>query len=341
MGSLVITPTDPAYPAALHDLGPTRVQPSLYLRGALPAAPGVAIVGTRQPTEEALAFTRALVTDLASEGFSIWSGGALGIDAAAHEAALACRAPTVVVMGGGLDRPYPKEHVALFDRVLVAGGALLARVPDDVAPQPSGFHLRNELLAALTAATVVIQAGYKSGARSTARAGRRLGRPLCAVPHSPWDEIGRGCAVELALGARAITSAVDVVAVMTGEPPVRPAPARPRTLSPDRTPDRRPTPLLLFGHETAGKTPGSSRGLPEPTEGPILPGPDAAPSLLRLEGPELAVFAALDAAARHVDEICERSGERPGVVFATLLMLTLRTVVVEGPAGFFRRAGRP
>jgi DNA processing protein len=332
MGSLVIMPTDPAYPAALEDLGALEARPVLYLRGALPTARGVAVVGTRQPTAEALAFTRALVIDLAKEGLSIWSGGARGIDAAAHEAALACGARTVVVMGGGLDRPYPKEHVALYERVLVAGGALLARVPDETQPQPVGFFLRNELLAALCAVTVVIQAGFKSGARNTARAARRLGRPLCAVPHAPWDEIGRGCAAELALGARAITDAADVVAVMTGAPPVRPAPARSRT--------RAEGPRLPFGPESPGKTGGSSRGLPEPTEGPILPGPDAAPPPLRLEGPELAVFAALDPAARHLDEICERSGEPPRVVFATLLMLTLRTVVVEGPAGFFRRAGR-
>ncbi len=221
MGSLVITPTDPAYPEALHDLASARALPSLYVRGALPKRLGVAIVGTRQPTDEALAFTRVLVAGLAKEGLAIWSGGARGIDAAAHEAALACGAPTVVVMGGGLDRPYPKEHVALYERVLVAGGALLARVADDKDPQPSGFFLRNELLAAITAVTVVIQAGYKSGARNTARAARRLGRPLCAVPHAPWDDIGCGCALELALGARAITTAADVVAAMTGAPPPR------------------------------------------------------------------------------------------------------------------------
>ena len=341
MGSLVILPTDPDYPEALRAMASTESKPSLYLRGALPAARGVAVVGTRCPTAEAVAFTRALVRDLAAEGLSIWSGGAFGIDAAAHEAALAFGAPTVVVMGGGLDRPYPREHVALFQRVVDAGGALLARVDDDTPPQPLGFFRRNQLLAALTAATVVIQAGYKSGARNTAGAARKLGRPLCVVPHAPWDEIGRGCAVELALGARAILGAADVVAAMngTGEPPARPAPGRSRSSSPRPRP--RAAPLLLFAPEIAGKTPPSSRGLPDPTEGPILPGPHAAPVHLRLEGPELVVFAALDTAARHLDEICERSGEPPRVVTATLLMLTLRTVVVEGPAGFFRQAGRP
>jgi DNA processing protein len=321
----------------LRDLASTRPKPSLYLRGALPTARGVAIVGTRCPTAEAVAFTHALVADLAADGLSIWSGGALGIDAAAHEAALACGAPTMVLMGGGLDRPYPKAHVALFQRVVDAGGGLLAMFDDATEPQPRGFFARNRLLAAMTAATVVIQAGYKSGARNTAAAARRLGRPLGVVPHAPWDEIGRGCAIELLLGARAILGAADVVAAMNGEAPLPPAPGRSRSSSPGG----RPAPLLLFGPEIAGKTAPSSRGLPDPTEGPILPGPDAAPpSPLRLEGPEQVVFAALDTAARHLDEICERTGEPPRVVTATLLMLTLRTVVVEGPAGFFRQAGR-
>src|SRR6185503_16237641 len=124
--------------------------------------------------------------------------------AAAHEAALAVGGTTVVVSGSGLDRPYPREHTALFARVLEQGGALLARVPDATPPTPPGFLRRNELLAALTVATVVIEAGLKSGARSTAAAARRLGRPLCAVPHAPWDALGAGCALELARGARAV-----------------------------------------------------------------------------------------------------------------------------------------
>lgn len=331
MGSLVVSPLDPGYPACLVELAPEGTPPSLYLRGVLPRARGVAVVGTRYPSLEAVAFTRALVRDLAEEGLAIWSGGALGIDAAAHEAALACGAPTVVVMGGGLDRPYPKEHAPLFDRVIAGGGALLARVPDAVPPMPAGFLLRNELLAALSAVTVVVQAGFKSGARSTAAAARRLGRPLCVVPHAPWDELGAGSALELALGARAVTRACEVIAAMDGAPPPRPLPVR-RARSSSR--------LLPFGLETASKAKPASRGLPGSPEGPILAGPDAVPPPLRLEGPEQAVFAALDAAARHLDEICERSGEPPRVVMAALSMLTLQTVVVEGPAGFFRQGGQ-
>jgi DNA processing protein len=329
MGSLVVTPADPGYPEALVRLAPEGTPPTLYLRGVLPRTRGVAVVGTREPTAEAVAFTHALVRDLAAEGLAIWSGGALGIDAAAHEAALACGAPTVVVMGGGLARPYPKEHALLFERVVLGGGALLARVPDLVPPRPAGFLLRNELLAALCSATVVIQAGLQSGARSTAAAARRLGRPLCVVPQAPWDEEGRGCALELALGARAITRACEVVAAMNGAPPPRPLPAPRRA--------RSPASQLALGLERGSKTKRSSRGLPDLPGGPILAGPDAVSIPLRLAGPEQAVFAALDGAARHLDEICERSGEPPRVVMAALSMLTLQTVVVEGPAGFFRQ----
>lgn len=329
MGSLVITPADPGYPEALVRLAPEGTPPTLYLRGALPRVRGVAVVGTREPTEEAVAFTRSLVRDLAAEGLAIWSGGARGIDAVVHEAALACGAPTVVVMGGGLGRPYPKEHVPLFERVVLGGGALLARVPDAAPPLPAGFLLRNELLAALCAVTVVIQAGLQSGARSTAAAARRLGRPLCVVPQAPWDESGQGCALELALGARAIITAFEVVAAMNGAPPPRPLPAPRRS--------RSSAPQLALSLEKASKTKLAPRGLPDLSGRPILAGPDAVPPPLRLAGPEQVVFAALDAAARHLDEICERSGEPPRVVMAALSMLTLQTVVVEGPAGFFRQ----
>ena len=96
MGSIIITPADPGYPAILTELAPGGTPPSLYLRGALPTARGVAVVGTRRPTLEAVAFTQALVRDLAAEGLAIWSGGALGIDAVAHEAAPLAGAPTAV-----------------------------------------------------------------------------------------------------------------------------------------------------------------------------------------------------------------------------------------------------
>ena len=310
MTSTILPPGHPSYPPALTALdGPERPSPILYLRGRLPTGPGVAVVGTRHPCDAACDFTRTLVQGLVAEGLAIWSGGAIGIDAAAHEAALAAGGVTVVVAGGGLDRPYPPHHAALFDRVLAQGGALVARVPDGTPPMAPWFLQRNAVLAALTLATVVIEAGLASGARSTAAAARRLGRTLCVVPHTPWDPQGQGCALELARGAVAVTSAADVL-VALGRPP--PPPRLPKKRSPPGTRSAAPTTLPLPGMP------------PQP-----------------LEGPEAAVFAVLDDAPRHLDEVCERAGLSAQGVTGVLLTLTLGAVVVEGPAGFFRRLSPP
>ena len=296
-----LAPDHPDYPPALGALD----SPVLYVRGRLPSQTGIAIVGTRRASEAACAFTRALATELVAEGFAIWSGGAAGIDAAAHEAALDAGGITVLVAGGGLDRPYPPQHRALFERVPEHGGALVARVPDGTAPMAPWFLQRNEVLAAMTAATVVVEAGLASGARSTAAAARRLGRPLCVVPHAPWDTRGEGCAHELARGAQAVCSAADVLAAL-GRPPPPPRPRR------------------------AARAEHASLRLPL-----TLPVPASPPQ--PLEPHEAAILAALGDQPLHLDEACERSGLSAQAATGALLTLTLRAVVVEGPAGFFRR----
>jgi DNA processing protein len=300
--SISLAPGDPNYPSALAALGSSeRPPPTLWLRGRMPAPPGVAIVGTRAPSAEAVAFTRGLAGALARQGIAIWSGGAVGIDAAAHEAALEAGGITVLVAGGGLDRPYPPQHRALFGRVLEHGGALVARVPDGTPPMPLHFLARNEVLAALTMVTVVVQAGIESGARSTAAAARRLGRALCVVPHPPWDERGQGCALELVRGAQAIYGPAEVLTAL-GRPPPPPAPRRKK---------RAPAPQAALP-------------LPPPADEPLEPA-------------EATVLAALGASSMHHDEVCERTGLPGSAVVGALLTLTLRAVVVEGPAGFFRR----
>lgn len=355
--SSILSPGDPGYPPSLLlAAGAGRVPsppPVLYVRGTIPRAPGVAIVGTRRPSEQAVAFTRALVLDLAPRGFSIWSGGAIGIDGAAHEAALETGAPTVVVTGGGLDRPYPPQHRGLFERILAAGGALVARVPDDVAPRASGFHQRNEILAAATAATVVVQAGYESGARSTARAARGLERPLFVVPHAPWDEGGRGCALELTLGARALACAGDLIDALEGGGLGAPA-SRARTRgaratrgSGRRAATRTAAQLDLIGGAAGaegerGREPARA-GEEEIDSGRAMSSRGEAPPLEQLSREARALLQVLDGVVDeplHVDELCELSRLPPRAVVELLLTLTLQTVVVEGPAGFYKRARR-
>jgi DNA processing protein len=203
--------------------------PALYARGALPEGPCVAIVGTRRADPAAAAFARALAADLARAGIAIVSGGADGIDAAAHEGALAAGGRTFVVLPTAIERPYPAHRAPLFERVIEAGGGWLSERAPDEPSHKAHFLSRNRIIAALADATVVVQAPIQSGAMSTARAAKKLKRPLLAVPASPWDLRGEGNARLLADGARLCTGAADVLAVLGRAPSPRPR-ARPAPL---------------------------------------------------------------------------------------------------------------
>ncbi|HEX9619174.1 MAG TPA: DNA-processing protein DprA [Polyangiaceae bacterium] len=212
---------------------PARV----FLCGTLPRGFAVAVVGTRHPTEQGRALGRHIAADLASAGVVVVSGGASGIDRAAHEGALGAGGRTLVVAPSGFARPFPEEHRALFHGVVEAGGAYLSLVPDDVPATRSAFFPRNGCLVALADALVLVEAPVRSGARNAVKHARRLGRPVFAVPHSPWNAVGRGCNVELRGGAKLLESARDVL----GELPVPGATAA----------EGGPTQLELGGFEAA------------------------------------------------------------------------------------------
>ena len=174
----------------------------------------MAIVGTRKATRSARRFARRLAAELSSAGVAILSGGAAGIDTEAHLGALDAGGPTVVVAPAGLERPFPPENALLFQRILQAGGAYLsARAPNEPADR-GAFFPRNSLLAALAHALVVVEAPVRSGARNAAHCARRLGRPLLVAPAAPWNVRGRGCLLELGLGARMLSSFRDVLDVL-------------------------------------------------------------------------------------------------------------------------------
>lgn len=217
-----LLPADARYPHALSDLqenAPTQ----LWVRGRLEvlASPTiVAIVGTRRATASGLRVTRELAGAFARAGACVVSGMALGIDAAAHRAALEHRGTTIAVLGTGLDVVYPPAH-RLLQRAIVDGGALVSELEPDWAGKKWTFPQRNRIIAALASLTIVVEAPEHSGALITAGHAVELGRAVGAVP-GPIDQ--PQCAGSNRLirdGAVLLPSIDDALALAGLTPPLR------------------------------------------------------------------------------------------------------------------------
>lgn len=175
----------------------------------------VAVVGSRAATAYGEHVTADLASGLAHHGVVVVSGGAYGIDAAAHRGALAADGVSVLVSAGGLDRPYPAGHAALFART-VERGLLVSERPPGSAPHRQRFLSRNRLIAAFGTATLVVEAARRSGALNTARYARDLGRPVLAVPGPVTSAMSTGCHALIQREedpARLVTGLADVLAV--------------------------------------------------------------------------------------------------------------------------------
>jgi DNA processing protein len=203
------------YPSRLLSL--SNAPAVLWVRGGVPGEGGraVAVVGARAASGAGCGRARVLARDLAQKGVAIISGGAFGIDAAAHEGALAAAAaPTFAVLGCGVDVTYPDRHGPLFARIAAKGG-LLSEYPLGTPPRAGQFPARNRIIAALGDAVVVVEAAHRSGALITAALARALGRPVLAVPGSNGTDrlLQRG-------QASPVTSAADVEEALAGRRPV-------------------------------------------------------------------------------------------------------------------------
>ena len=206
----VITLADTRYPAALRDIpDPPGV---LFVRGdpeAL-ATPQLGIVGSRNATPGGLHSAGDFAAHLAASGLTITSGLALGIDAEAHQGALAAGGQTVAVMATGPDRLYPREHAALATQITKAG-ALVSEMPTGTAVNRGLFPRRNRLISGLSLGVLVIEAGMKSGALSTAYAALEQGRETLAIPGSIHNPVARGCHRLIRDGARLVETAEQVI----------------------------------------------------------------------------------------------------------------------------------
>ncbi len=210
----VVTPADDAWPRTAFE-GLDDPPCALYLRGRLPEADaiGVAVVGTRDATPYGLRVAREIAIGLAEAGLWIVSGFAVGVDGAAHEGALEAAGSTLAVLGCGIDFGYPLAHTDLKDDVAATGG-LLSEHPPGTPPQKWHFPRRNRLVAALSSATVVVEAPARSGALITARLALDLGREVLAVPGSVFGPGRAGCHRLLRQGAALCESAQDILEVL-------------------------------------------------------------------------------------------------------------------------------
>jgi DNA processing protein len=220
MEARTLRPGDGLYPDALARIAERPVE--LRLRGALGERRRVAIVGARHSDEYGLDLAASIAGGLARAGLSVMSGGALGIDAAAHEAALAAGGHTVAVLGTGVDVVHPPRHRELFERILATGGALLSELPDGTPGYPGNFPRRNRIVSGLSEAVVVVRAGEGSGALITASWARSQGVPVLALPGDVRDPLSAGVTALLRAGARPVASAADVLAELGLSAPAEP-----------------------------------------------------------------------------------------------------------------------
>ena len=205
------TDSEPGFPRRL--LGATGMPRALHVRGTVPDRPvSVALVGARAADRAALDTAGRLARELAARGALVVSGGAIGVDAAAHRGALAAGGPTVAVLGTGVDVVYPARHRALFDAVVDGGGGLVSQFDHGAPPVPHHFVRRNAVIAGLADAVVVVAARSGSGSLHTARAAAALGRPVGAVAGTD------GCERLLASGAAWVESVDDIVAALDRRP---------------------------------------------------------------------------------------------------------------------------
>jgi DNA processing protein len=238
----ILTLSDPDYPAGLLNTEDPPLM--LYLMGEVHAAwpVGIAVVGSRNPTPQGLVNARQFARSFGQAGFTVVSGLALGVDAAAHEGALegaaAGQTATIAVVGTGLDRVYPRQHLELARRI-AQRGLLVSEYPLGTPPLPANFPKRNRIIAGLTQGTVVVEAALKSGSLITARQAAEQGKDVFAIPGSIHSPQSRGCHALLKQGAKLVDTAQDVLedlSVPNGHRRAAPAPPPERAES-DRAED--------------------------------------------------------------------------------------------------------
>lgn len=228
-GRSILTLADAAYPRTLLEMSDPPLL--LYLQGRtdLLAHPQcLAVVGSRNPTPQGELTAHDMCRALAAAGVCIVSGMALGVDGAAHSGALDAGGATIAVVGTGLDRVYPRRHLALAHRIAHTG-LLVSEFGLGSSPSPANFPKRNRIIAGLAQGTLVVEAALASGSLITARLAAEMGREVFAIPGSIHAPQAKGCHALIRQGAKLVETAQDVLEdlrLLVLSAPV-PAPAAP------------------------------------------------------------------------------------------------------------------
>ncbi|MCK5726680.1 MAG: DNA-processing protein DprA [Thiotrichaceae bacterium] len=206
----IITMADNTYPERLKQTD--SPPPLLFIQGQLDLLnePQLAIVGSRNPTQSGRDNAYQFAKHLASNGLTITSGMALGIDGFSHKGALDANAPTIAVIGTGLDRVYPAAHHNLA-HAIAEQGAIVSEYPLKTPVRAQNFPRRNRIISGLTLGTLVVEAAVKSGSLITARYANEQGREVFALPGSIHNPLARGCHQLIRQGAKLVETAEHIL----------------------------------------------------------------------------------------------------------------------------------
>jgi DNA processing protein len=210
VGGILITPEDAEYPERLREIYDPPVV--LWVRGdaTLLSRPGIAVVGTRQPSPYGAGMAELLSRDLANRRLVILSGMARGVDTAAHKGAVEAGGKTVAVWGTGIDVIYPKENKKLAEQIVATGGAIVSEYPLGTFPAPQNFPIRNRILSGMSVGVLVIEAAEYSGTRITARCAMEQNRDVYAVPGNVTNKNAWGPNTLIKQGAKLTATWEDV-----------------------------------------------------------------------------------------------------------------------------------
>ncbi|MFC4430381.1 DNA-processing protein DprA [Citricoccus alkalitolerans] len=333
MGGGLLIPEDAEWPSGADDLGPAAPV-ALWFRGAGPVPRGgstLAVVGSRDATGYGQSVTRTLAGGLAARGLTVMSGGAYGIDAMAHRAALASGTgapPTVAVMAGGLDRYYPAGNEDLL-REVVAQGLLLSELPPGASPTRHRFLQRNRVIAALSATVLVVEARWRSGAQNTAGHALGLGRDVGVVPGPVTSPQSAGCHRLLRESPAVVVSDVEeALALMPSSDGHVEHAARGRE-------------SVLRGDSPGSAGDGGGPGRLSGSGGSGVSGGSSSTARPHdhLTVEELLVYEALPLrTAAPVDKLCAVAGLGPGTVMGTLKKLQRQSLAEQRESGWRRGA---